>query len=416
MRTILHSDLNNFYASVECLRRPELRDKPVVVVGAKEDRHGIVLAKNMIAKRAGVRTGDVYWEAERKCGKTLVEVPADFTAYLQVSKVIRKIYEEYTERVESYGIDECWLDVTASVKMFGGGEKIAEEIRKRIKEEFGLTVSVGVSWNKIFAKLGSDMKKPDAVTVITTENYREKVWGLPVEDLLYVGAATKKKLNRIGIVSIGQLAQTEESVLINLLGKWGAYIHAFANGKDESPVLTVGETETVKSIGNSLTVYRDLENEEDVEMVIWLLADSVASRIREAGLRKARTVQLSVRDRRLCGYQKQGKMLRPADNMQDIARFSLKLFRELYPWTEPVRGLGISVTDFVTGYEQLDLFGDIVADDKRKRLDLAIDGWRKKYGNKIIQSAVILKDPKLKDLDIKGEHVIHPYAFFKNKS
>lgn len=414
MRTILHSDLNNFYASVECLKNPEIRDKPVVVVGSKENRHGIVLAKNMVAKKLGVKTGDVYWEAKQKCGKTLVEIQADFSTYLNVSKEVRKIYEDYTDRIEAYGIDECWLDVSQSLKLFGSGREIAETIRERIKREIGLTVSIGVSWNKIFAKLGSDMKKPDAVTEITRENYKEIVWNLPVEELLYVGMSTKNKLNRIGIKTIGQLAQTDECKLVNLLGKWGSYIHTFANGWDESPVLTVGEEEAIKSIGNSLTVYRDLVNEDDVEIVIWLLADSVASRMREAGLNKARTVQIYIRDSKLYGYQKQGKLSRPSNNMLDIAKFAFKLFKEVYPWKEYIRGLGISVTDFITGNEQLDIFGDVAKDERQKRLDSAIDNLRKKYGNNIIQSAVVLKDPKLRDLDIKGEHVIHPYSFFKN--
>ncbi len=416
MRTILHSDLNNFYASVECLRNPEIRNKPVVVVGSKEDRHGIVLAKNMIAKNFGVKTGDVYWEAKQKCGGILIEVPADFITYLNISREVRAIYEDYTERIEAYGIDECWLDVTKSVKAFGSGKEIAETIRERIKQEIGLTVSIGVSWNKIFAKLGSDMKKPDAVTEITFDNYKKKVWTLPVEDLLYVGSATKQKLNRIGIKTIGQLAQTDEKVLMDLLGKWGSYIHTFANGKDESSVLTVNEEEVIKSIGNSLTVYRDLKNEDDVEIVIWLLADSVASRMREAVLNKARTVQLYIRDSKLYGYQKQGKLARPTNNMGDIAKFAFKLFKEVYPWNEYIRGLGISVTDFVTGNEQLDMFSDIAKDEKQKRLDTAIDKLRQKYGNNIIQSAVVFKDPKLRDLDIKGEHVIHPYSFFKNNN
>lgn len=296
MRTILHSDLNNFYASVECLRNPEIREKPVIVVGSKEDRHGIVLAKNMIAKQAGVKTGDVYWEAKQKCGKNLVEVQADFVAYLQVSRAVRKIYEDYTDRIEAYGIDECWLDVTAS-GIFGSGDQIAETIRQRVKNELGLTVSIGVSWNKIFAKLGSDMKKPDAVTVITKENYKDKVWKLPVEELLYVGKATKRKLNRIGVMTIGDLARSSEKVLTGLLGKWGEYLYAFANGEDQSQVVPVGEEENVKSIGNSLTVYRDLKDDEDVKMVIYLLADSIAARMRESGMNKARTVHIYARGR-----------------------------------------------------------------------------------------------------------------------
>ena len=368
MRTILHSDLNNFYASVECLRNPAIRNKPVVVVGSKEDRHGIVLAKNMIAKKLGVKTGDVYWEAKQKCGDTLVEVQADFSTYINVSKEVRKIYEDYADRIEAYGIDECWLDVSSSLKLFGSGKEIAETIRERIKTEIGLTVSIGVSWNKIFAKLGSDMKKPDAVTEITLDNYKIKVWSLPVEDLLYVGRATQQKLNRIGI----------------------------------------------KTIGNSLTVYRDLVDDEDVEPVIWLLADSVCSRMREAGLNKARTVHVYARSSNLSGYQKQGKLPRPSGAMQDVARKAFQLFKEVYKWENPLRSIGIAVSEFKFGDEQLDLFGNLEKDEKQKRLDNTIDKLRAKYGNNIIQSAIVYKDPKLKDLDIKGEHTIHPYSFFKN--
>ncbi len=414
MRTILHSDLNNFYASVECLRNPEIRDKPVVVVGSKEDRHGIVLAKNMIAKQAGVKTGDVYWEARQKCGNTLVEVQADFAEYLKVSKEVRKIYEDYTDRIEAYGIDECWLDVTASLYLFGSGVQIANAIRERVKKEIGITVSVGVSWNKIFAKLGSDMKKPDAVTEITEENYREVVWSLPVEDLLYVGHATKQKLNRIGVKTIGQLAQSDEGLLVRMLGKWGNYLHTFANGKDNSPVTTVDEEENIKSIGNSLTVYRDLKNEEDVRMVIHLLSDSVAARMREAGLTRARTVHLYARASDLSGYQKQGKLPRPCSNAIEISKKAFELFREVYPWQSYVRGLGVSVSDFCFGAEQLDLFGSLEKDEKQRRLDAAVDKLRKKYGNNVIQSAIVYKDPKIRDMDVKGEHVIHPYSFYKN--
>ena len=414
MRTILHSDLNNFYASVECLRRPEIREKPVVVVGSKEDRHGVVLAKNTVAKRAGVRTGDVYWQARQKCGETLVEVQADFARYLKVSKAVRGIYEDYTDRIEAYGIDECWLDVTASLKLFGSGVGIAEAIRERVKREIGITVSVGVSWNKIFAKLASDMKKPDAVTEITQENYKEIVWRLPVEDLLYVGSATKQKLKRIGIRTIGQLARSDEELLVRMLGKWGSYLFAFANGSDTSPVSAVDEEENIKSIGNSLTVYRDLKNEEDVRMVIHLLADSVAARMREAGLTRARTVHLYARASDLIGFQKQGKLPRPCCNASEIGKKAFELFRAVYPWQNYVRGLGVSVSDFCFGAEQLDMFGSAERDEKQKRLDAAVDKLRQKYGNNVIQSAIVLKDPKLRDLDVKGEHVIHPYAFFKN--
>ncbi len=413
MRTILHSDLNNFYASVECLRRPEIRGKPVVVVGAKEERHGVVLAKNMIAKRAGVKTGDVYWEARQKCGNALVEVQADFSEYLKVSKKVRKIYEDYTDRVEAFGIDECWLDVTHSLFLFGRGAEIANAVRERVKKEIGITVSVGVSWNKIFAKLGSDMKKPDAVTEITPENFRDTVWKLPAEELLYVGKATKEKLARLGVKTIGQLAQADETLLIKQLGKWGRYLHAFANGRDDSPVVTVDEEENIKSVGNSLTVYRDLKDDEDVRMVIHLLADSVGARMREAGLPRARTVHVSVRSSDLSEFRKQGKFPRPTRHALEISQKAFELFREMYPWNNYVRSVGVSVSDFSFGAEQLDLFGDFEKDEKQVRLDAAVDRLRRKYGNGIIQSAIVYKDPKIRALDVKGEHTIHPYSFFK---
>lgn len=414
MRTILHSDLNNFYASVECRRRPELAGKPVIVCGSKEDRHGIVLAKNMLAKSCGVRTGDVIWEAKRKC-PGVVEIPADFPEYLRFSKKVRRIYERYTDRVEAFGIDECWLDVTESLSLFGSGREIAEEIRNSVKSELGVTVSVGVSYNKIFAKLASDLKKPDAVTVISAENYREVVWSLPAEELLYVGKATKRKLNGVGIYTIGDIARAEESFLLRRLGKWGSYLWRFANGLDDTEVVRVGEEENVKSIGNSLTNYRDLENEEEVFTLIWLLADSVAMRLRESGLGRARTVHLWVRDAKLSDFGRQARLPRASRSGSEIGAFACKLFSESYPWREKVRGVGVSVSGFERGNEQLDLFSDFGREEKSERLDETLDRIRKKYGNNIIQRAVIKKDKRLSELDVKGEHVVHPENFFGPK-
>lgn len=414
MRTILHSDLNNFYASVECRRRPELAGKPVIVCGSKEDRHGIVLAKNMLAKSCGVRTGDVIWEAKRKC-PGVVEIPADFPEYLRFSKKVRRIYERYTDRVEAFGIDECWLDVTESLSLFGSGREIAEEIRNSVKSELGVTVSVGVSYNKIFAKLASDLKKPDAVTVISAENYRDIVWSLPAEELLYVGKATKRKLNGVGIYTIGDIARAEESFLLRRLGKWGSYLWRFANGLDDTEVVRVGEEENVKSIGNSLTNYRDLENEEEVFTLIWLLADSVAMRLRESGLGRARTVHLWVRDAKLSDFGRQARLPRASRSGGEIGAFACKLFSESYPWRERVRGVGVSVSGFERGNEQLDLFSDSGKEEKSERLDETLDRIRKKYGNNIIQRAVIKKDKRLSELDVKGEHVVHPENFFGPK-
>lgn len=408
-RVILHSDLNSFYASVEILRRPELKEKPVAVCGSSEDRHGIVLAANGVAKKYGVRTGDVIWQARSKC-ENLVCISADFSAYLRVSAAVRGIYERYTDLVEAYGIDECWLDVTDSAA-FGSGVEIAEEIRRSVKREIGVTVSVGVSWNKIFAKLGSDMRKPDAVTEITAQNYREIVWKLPVEDLLYVGKATKRKLHFLGISTIGALANADVDLLFRELGKWGVYLRTFANGNDLSPVRKREEARNVVNLGNSLTCYRDLETEDDVAMLFLLLADSVADRLRESGLGKAGMVKIFIRDNALAGYAKQGK-LPPVRTGKEIADAAMRLFRAAYSWERPVRALGVSVAEFTRGAEQLSLFSDRKQEEKDRRLEEALACLKEKYGNNIIQRATVLKDKRLSSIDIKGEHVIHPESFF----
>lgn len=408
MRTILHSDLNNFYASVELLKHPECKDIPVAVCGSVEDRHGIVLAKNQIAKSFGVKTGEVLWEAQKKCANNLITFTADFPSYLRVSKAVRDIYGRFTDHIESFGIDECWLDVTDSVKYFGTGEEIAEKIRKAVKEEIGVTVSVGVSFNKIFAKLGSDMKKPDAVTVISPENYKSTVWKLPAEELLYVGKATKNKLNAIGIHTIGDIANTDEKVLTGLLGVWGKTLYRYANGLDDSPVVDKKDAESAKSIGNSLTDYKDLYTFDEVKTLILLLSESVAARLRESGLGRAGTVKLSVTDNTLKTCGKQITLDKPTSSAIGIANAAYDLFNSLYKWQNPVRGIGVAVSNFTLGTEQLSFDLDGKSDDKQDRLDLAVDGIRRKYGNNSVQRARILQDKKLASADIKGEHIVHP--------
>ena len=233
-RVILHSDINNCFASIECLHKPEIRNKPVAVCGDPEARHGIVLAKNYIAKAAGIKTGEVIWKAKQKC-RNLVVVPPNYLLYLRFSKLARSIYSEYTNQIEPFGLDEAWLDVTSNCRKGITGTMIADEIRERMKDELGITVSVGVSFNKIFAKLGSDMKKPDATTTISRETYKETIWGLPASDLLYVGPATKRKFALIGVYTIGDIAQLEPTFIRSYLGKWGSVLHDFANGRDAIP-------------------------------------------------------------------------------------------------------------------------------------------------------------------------------------
>ena len=409
MRTILHSDLNGFYASVEILKNPSLKNVPVAVTGNKAERHGVVLAKNAVAAEYGVRRGDVCFQARKKC-PSLVEITADFDSYTAVSEEVRRIYGRFTDRVESFGIDECWLDVTESQSLFGTGEQIAEKIRAAVKNEIGVTVSVGVSWNKVFAKLGSDVAAPDSVFSVSRENYKTAVWPLPVNALLYVGKATAAKLNKYNIFPVGELAAADEDRLRMLLGKWGEYLRAFANGADLSPVMRADDPSYIASIGNSLTNYRDLRCGEDVYTLMLLLADSVASRLRESGLGKARTVSLSVTDSALERYSGQKTMSEYSCVSKDIADCAFGVFLRIYPWKNAVRALGISVSGFSGKAEQCGFF----TEDARKaeRIERAVDGLRKKYGNNIVQRAAVLRDKKLYSTDIKNEHTVHPVNFF----
>ena len=296
-RTILHSDCNCFYASVELLHHPELRGKPVAVGGDPEARHGIVLTADYTAKRYGVKTGMALWQAKQVC-PDITFLPPRMDLYLRFSRMAQEIYADYTDKREPYGIDESWLDATDNATLKGDGFHIAQEISSRMKKELGITVSVGVSFNKIFAKLGSDYKKPDAITTMYEDEFQRKAWCLPVSDLLYVGNATNKKLYSMGIRTIGDLAKSDETLLVRKLGKMGSILWAFANGYDESPVKLENTSAPVKSVGNSTTTPRDMETDEDVKIVLYILAESVAARLRENGFR-CRTVEISVRDKEL---------------------------------------------------------------------------------------------------------------------
>lgn len=296
-RTILHSDCNCFYVSVELLHHLELRGKPVAVGGDPEARHGIVLTADYTAKRYGVKTGMALWQAKQVC-PDITFLPPRMDLYLRFSRMAQEIYADYTDKREPYGIDESWLDVTDSATLKGDGFHIAQEISSRMKKELGITVSVGVSFNKIFAKLGSDYKKPDAITTMYKDEFQRKAWCLPVSDLLYVGNATNKKLYSMGIRTIGDLAKSDETLLVRKLGKMGSILWAFANGYDESPVKLENTSAPVKSVGNSTTTPRDMETDEDVKIVLYILAESVAARLRENGFR-CRTVEISVRDKEL---------------------------------------------------------------------------------------------------------------------
>ena len=407
---ILHSDMNNFYASVEMLYDPTLRDKPIAVAGDEETRHGIVLAKNELAKTFGVRTGQVLWEARQQC-PGLVCVPAHYDRYLRFSALAREIYISYTDQVEAFGLDECWLDVTGSTGLFGDGVAIADTIRARIRQELGLTVSVGVSYNKVFAKLGSDMKKPDATSVITPENFRETAWPLPVSDLLYVGPATTRKLAQFGIHTIGALAQANVDFLYSLLGKNGIMLHRFANGQDRSGVRRYYSVPPMKSIGNSTTAPRDLISEDDIKITLMALCESVGTRLREQGC-VCTTVTVGIRDNRLTSYDRQEKLPRPTNSTMAIWGTAVGLVMCSRSRDVPIRSLSVKVSGLSPADEmdQLSLFPDLQREQRRKDIDRVMDQIRAKYGYFSIRRAVTLLDPAL-DLDARGDHVIHPVGF-----
>ncbi len=402
MRKILHIDLNSFYASVECLLDDSISNLPVAVSGAVSDRHGVVLAKNQLAKKYGITTGMTVYEAKKRAPDLVVK-EAHFDLYIKYSKAVKALFNEYTDFVESFGIDEAWLDITSS-KRHGGDElKIAEEIRQRVKSEIGLTVSIGVSFNKVFAKLGSDMKKPDAITVIKYDNFKNLVWNLPVENLLYVGRATKQKLNKLTVKTIGDLARMNEKILTEHLGKWGAVIHSYALGKDTSEVKRYTDKDEYKSIGNSLTFYRDLENDLDVETLIIILSESVCARMKEYGFKYARTVTLTVTNNLLFSFTRMTKLPRPSNLSSLVSKTAMKLFKDNFDWQTKVRGLGVSVSDF-TNAEQLEIGDTLEKDLKQEKLEDTINKLRQRFGHSAVNKAVVLRDEKFVELDIKDGH------------
>lgn len=403
MRDILHCDLNNFYASVECLENPCLKNSPVAVCGDEKDRKGIVLAKNYIAKSFGIKTGLTIFQAKQLCPNIVIKT-ANFPLYIKYSKIVKSIYLEYTNLVESFGIDEAWLDVTHS-KMFGSPFQIASLIKERIKKEVGLTISVGVSFNKIFAKLGSDLKKPDAITQITPSNYKEIVWKLPAEALVGIGNATLKKLNNFGLYTIGDVANCSRDFLMKKLGKWGLYLHQFSNGEDVCKVDDFYAEKKIKSIGNSTTFYRDLTNNQEVIMGLTPLCESVAKRLKQSKIARAKTLCLKIKDCNLNSISKQCKLLSKTENSTNIINCAFNLFKQIYNWEYPVRALSVSVKDFSKNFEQL----NFLETNKNGALDTTINKLREKFGENIIFRANRLYDKKIGGIVCNN---VHPISFF----
>ena len=400
---ILHSDLNNFFASVEIANNPALAGKPLIVCGDPKKRHGIVLAKNEEAKKYGIKTAETVYSALKKCPEVQM-VGSHHTEYNRYSKLVREIYGRYTEKIEECSIDECALDMTESVALFGSGAQIAERIRQEVKQELGLTVSIGVSFNKVFAKLASELKKPDAVTLITKENYKKIVFPLPVGDLLFVGGATAQTLYKMGIKTIGDLANTDEEYIVRTLGKRGKQLRTFARGEDTEPVKWQKTKEDLKSIGNSTTLPKDVTDREEVKRWIYALAESVTSRQRLADVGRANTVHVVVRNEQLQFFNYQQK-IPPTSLCSDVATAAFALFCKHYPLGSKVRLIGVSVSGFDYHIEQmsLDVAGERTAYEKKERAENAVAKIREKYGYAKLQRGVVLADEKLNGWDIKSQ-------------
>lgn len=404
-RVILHSDLNNFFASVEAALDPTLKGKPIAVCGDPKERHGIVLAKSEEAKKFGIKTAETVYSALKKCPELLL-VPSHFHEYKRYSRMVREIYERFTDVIEECSIDECSLDMTGSTRLFGSGAEIAEKIRLAVKEELGVTVSVGVSFNKVFAKLASELKKPDAVTVITRENYKQIVWRLPVSELLFVGKKTEETLHKLGLRTIGGLANTDEETLVRALGKRGRQLWLYARGEDNEPVKGEKDKEDTKSIGNSTTLATDVSDPEEIKRWFYALSESVTARQRAADVGRANTVHIVVRDQYFHDYTWQTKVS-PTALCGDVAKVAYALFCKNAPYGIKVRMLGVTLSGFDHHVEQLTLdsamSGEGATYEKKERAENAIAKLREKYGYATVQRGVILEDEKLNGLDIRGK-------------
>ena len=415
-RVILHADANSFYASVEVLYHPNLQGKPVAVCGDPEARHGIVLAKTPQAKQCGVKTGMAIWQARQACPE-LVVMPPHVQRYIHFSNLMREVYSEYTDRVEPFGLDEAWLDLSSTERDIPGGARLADALRRRIREELGITVSIGVSFNKVFAKLGSDMKKPDATTALSQENYRQRAWPLPVSDLLFVGPCTDKKLARQGIHTIGDLAMASVDELRCLLGKNGLMLRAFARGEDLSPVALSGHGQAIKSIGNSTTPPHDITTLEQARCIYSLLAESVAVRLRKHRLR-AQVISISARTVELTTFSCQ-KKISPATSLTDeITAAARTLFESRFLPLLPLRSAGLCCSSLVPDDTpiQLDFFGNAQQRLHREALERSIDALRSRYGHQIIRRGISMADAQYAAINPVEDHIIHPMPFYGGSS
>lgn len=386
-RTILHCDCNGFFASVECVLNPELRNVPMAVGGDPKSRHGIILAKNELAKPYNIKTAETIWQAKRKC-PDLVIVPPHHDIYKEYSKRVNDIYKRYTDFVEPFGIDESWLDVTGSKRLFGNGETIANELRKKVKEETGLTISVGVSFNKIFAKLGSDYKKPDATTVFSRENWKEMIFPMPVKELLYVGKTTESNLLHMGIHTIGELAAADKKLLEKRLGRAGAMLYIYANGLDDSPVKSVYEREEVHSVGKGMTFDKDISDRNEISHEVSILAENIAYRMRRKKV-KCTTVQVQIKNPQFHTISRQKRLDKPTYLAKEIADAAMEIIDSSWNIKNPIRMLTVTGANIIPESEineQISFFDtDNEEREKREHLEKTMDKLKEKFGSNMIK-------------------------------
>lgn len=387
--TILHADMNACYASIEQARNPALRGKAMAVCGSVEARNGIILAKSQEAKIQGVKTGEAIWEAQQKCPGLLL-VPADFSLYLAYSKMAHHIYLDYTNRVEAFGMDECWLDVTGTDRLFGDGETLARTLRRRFRDELEVTISVGISDNKFFAKLGSDYKKPDAQTRIDRSNYKEVAWPLPASNLLFCGPQTTRKLARFGIHTIGDLARSDPEFIRKLLGINGYRLWLAANGRDRTPVAPYDFRPPIKSLGCGTTFRRDLVNRDEVALSLRRLAKEVEGKLLSAGLSASR-LSLSVRDNTLFQMGDDLPLPYPTQNAQDLADRALDIFDGFWFWKHRVRAMTLRASRLLPQPKavQRAFFPDYPAHEKKEDLSRALFAIRSRFGSKSVDFAAL---------------------------
>lgn len=409
-RFIFHIDINHCFAQIEEMLDPSLRDVPMCVGGDESTRSGIVLARNVKAREFGVKTAETLRDAKRKCPR-LVVIPPRYKDYIYYATKVKNIFKEYSDKVESFGIDEAWIDITHSYKLFGKPYDIAKIIQKRVLEEVGLTVSVGVSWNKVFAKLGSDLIKPSGLVYITKMNYKDVVWKLPVEELLYIGYRTKAKLNNMGIHTIGDLAQTDISILRRNFGVKAHEMWNYANGKDDSPVQTVGYVEDPKSVGNGFTPPHDLNNLFETKMLLQHLCDGVASRLHDLG-KKGDIIAIAPRDVALKSFTRRKKLSKPTDVSTVILDAAIQLLEEHYDFEMPLRSIAVTVSGLKNAQsipEQINLFEQYTAEEVRQeKIDKTIDALRKRFGYHVVKRASAVLDETTENLDVKKGNVIFP--------